>query len=247
MRGVAPLVLVAALGAPSAPALGEEAGPGRLLVVTTVVEKGYRHDSIPLIASLLDRLGRESRLFTTDRADTEAELQAKTTGEALKAYSGVVFANSDGDLPLADRAAFLTWVENGGAVVGIHSAAVTLRTWTAFVALLGGEFDYHREQARVSVRVLDPKHPATEGLPSLFDLYDEIYLYKSFDRNRVNVLLALDRHPNTGEPGFYPLAWVREQGKGRVFYSGPGHRDEVVRADWFAQHLLGGIRWALRR
>jgi type 1 glutamine amidotransferase len=63
----------------------------------------------------------------------------------------------------------------------------------------------------------------------------------------VNVLLSLDRHPNTGEAGFYPLAWTRQQGKGRVFYTGPGHREDVVQADWFARHLLGGIRWALAR
>ncbi len=248
MRRIAPLLLAVVLGMPAGgPASGDEAAPPRLLVVTTVVAKGYRHESIPLIVSLLDRLGRDSRLFTTDRADTEAELLAKTTPDSLKAYSGIVFANSDGDLPLADRDAFLAWLESGGAVVGIHGAAVTLRTWPAFVALLGGEFDYHREQAKVEVRVLDPMHPATEGLASPFDLFDEIYLYKSFDRSRVNVLLALDRHPNTGEPGFYPLAWTREQGKGRVFYTGPGHRDDVVQAAWFARHLHGGIRWALRR
>jgi hypothetical protein len=211
------------------------------------VTKGYRHESIPLIADLVEKLGRESRLFTVERADTDEDLRARTTAEGLKAYAGILLDNTSGDVPLGDSAAFLSWVEGGGALVGVHAAANTLQGWPEFVALLGGEFDYHKEQARVSVRVEDPGHPATEGLPSPIDLFDEIYLYKSFDRSRVRVLLALDRHPNTGEPGFFPLAWAREQGRGRVFYTGPGHRDEVVRADWFARHLLGGVRWALRR
>ncbi len=245
------LLLAAALSSlPALAAAGGEPvagsdGTARLLLVTAT--KGYRHDSIPAMAALVARLGRESGAFTTERADTEADLIAKTTPRALAGYEGVVFVNTSDDVPLADRPAFLAWVEGGGALVGIHGAAATLQGWPAWVALLGGEFDYHREQARVSVRVEDPAHPATAGLASPFDLFDEIYIFKSFDRGRVKVLLSTDRHPNTGEPGFFPLAWVREPGQGRVFYSAPGHRDDVVSAPWFARHLLGGIRWAIRR
>jgi len=236
------VALLAAAGVPWAVA-GPE--PARLLLVT--VTKGYRHESIPRLAERIERLGRESGLFGVDAAASDAELGAKTTADGLKAYDGVVFINTTGDLPLADREAFLAWIESGKALVGIHAAADTFHGWPAFITLLGAEFDYHREQAKVRVLVDDPRHPATEGLVAPIELFDEIYLYKNFDRSRVHMLLSLDRHPNTGEPGFYPIAWTREQGKGRVFYTGPGHRDEVVQADWFGRHLLGGIRWALRR
>jgi uncharacterized protein len=235
--------LLAGAGVPWAVAVGPE--PARLLLVT--VTKGYRHESIPRLAERIERLGRESGLFAVDTAANDAELGAKTTADGLKAYDGVVFINTTGDLPLADREAFLAWIESGKALVGIHAAADTFHGWPAFITLLGAEFDYHREQAKVRVLIDDPKHPATEGLVAPIELFDEIYLYKNFDRARVHMLLSLDRHPNTGEPGFYPVAWTREQGKGRVFYTSPGHRDEVVQADWFGRHLLGGIRWALQR
>jgi type 1 glutamine amidotransferase len=235
--------LLAGAGVPWAVAVGPE--PARLLLVT--VTKGYRHESIPRLAERIERLGRESGLFAVDTAANDAELEAKTTADGLKAYDGVVFINTTGDLPLADREAFLAWIESGKALVGIHAAADTFHGWPAFITLLGAEFDYHREQAKVRVLIDDPKHPATEGLVAPIELFDEIYLYKNFDRARVHMLLSLDRHPNTGEPGFYPVAWTREQGKGRVFYTSPGHRDEVVQADWFGRHLLGGIRWALQR
>lgn len=237
------VALLAAAGADGAAAAG--ARPARLLVVT--VTKGYHHESIPKLTKRIEGLGRESGLFTVDVAGTDAELAAKTTAEALKAYDGVVFNNTTGDLPLADREAFLAWIGSGKALVGIHAAADTFHAWPAFIALLGAEFDYHRDQAKVQVLVDDPKHPATEGLAAPIELFDEIYLYKNFDRARVHMLLSLDRHPNTGEPGFYPIAWTREAGEGRVFYTAPGHRDEVVAADWFGRHLLGGTRWALRR
>jgi len=64
-------------------------------------------------------------------------------------------------------------------------------------------------------------------------------------RMHTPMLLSLDRHPKTGEPGFFPWAWTREPGRGRVFHTGAGHREDIVESEWFARHLLGGIRWAL--
>ena len=237
--------VVTLVAGPGATARATETEPARLLLITNT--QGYRHESIPLLVALVERLGKESGLWAVERADTDEQLRALTTAASLKGFDGVALLNSSEEVPLADRAAFLGWVDAGAGVVGVHAAANTLQGWPEFVALLGGEFDYHRDQAKVKVRVDDPDHPATQGLTSPFELYDEIYLYKSFDRDRVHMLLSLDRHPNTGEPGFYPLAWTREQGRGRVFYTGPGHRDDVVQSEWFARHLLGGIRWALRR
>jgi len=240
---------LAALGTASvtaAPAAAADEEPARLLVVTNTQE--YRHESIPLLVALVERGGREGGGWVVERAETDEELRCLTTAAALARFDGVAFLNSSGDVPLADRAAFLAWVDAGGALVGAHGGgANTLQGWPEFVGVLGGEFDYHREQARVRVRVDDASHPATAELETGFELYDEIYLYKSFDRSRVHVLLSLGSHPNTGEPGFFPYAWTREQGKGRVFYTGAGHRDDVVRSDWYERHLLAGIRWALRR
>jgi type 1 glutamine amidotransferase len=245
ITAVAGLLLGAAAGSLTRTADAAETSPARLLLITNT--QGYRHESIPLLVALVDRLGHESGLWAVERADSDDEVQTLTTAANLKRFDGIAFLNSSEDVPLADRAALLAWVDAGGGVVGVHGAANTLQSWPEFVALLGGEFDYHRDQATVKVRVDDPDHPATAGLESGFELHDEIYLYKSFHRDRVHVLLSTDRHPNTGEPGFYPLAWTREQGRGRVFYTGPGHRDDVVQSAWFARHLLGGIRWTLRR
>jgi uncharacterized protein len=41
------------------------------------------------------------------------------------------------------------------------------------------------------------------------------------------------------------LAWVREYGKGRVFYTALGHRDEVWKDERFVKHLHGGLRYVL--
>lgn len=41
------------------------------------------------------------------------------------------------------------------------------------------------------------------------------------------------------------LAWVREYGKGRVFYTALGHRPEVWKDERFQKHMVGGLRYAM--
>lgn len=68
------------------------------------------------------------------------------------------------------------------------------------------------------------------------------------------------RHPNEPQKeGCHPVSWCRAAGKGRVFYTSLGHRQDLWSADpdlknrinpvetskQFQAHLLGGIRWAL--
>lgn len=77
-----------------------------------------------------------------------------------------------------------------------------------------------------------------------------------FSRERVHVLLSLDTErtnldgasPRAGvrKGGDYPQSWVRNWGKGRVFYTSLGHLAETFNNDSvFKAHLTGGIRWAL--
>ncbi len=44
----------------------------------------------------------------------------------------------------------------------------------------------------------------------------------------------------------YPATWARMHGKGRVFYTSMGHREDVWTNPIFQQIALGGIAWAMR-
>jgi len=235
-------VLLVAAGLLAPPSV-ESAAAKKLLVVT--VTKGFRHDSIPTAERVLQRLGDESKAFTLDYARTDDELTAKMSPKGLAAYDGVVFASTTGDLPLPDRQAFVDWVAAGHAFVGIHAATDTYHGWAPFIEMIGGEFKTHGPQVKVALLVQDAADPSTKGMASPLDVFDEIYQFKSFEKDRVKTLVALDKHPNEGTPGFYPLAWSRSHGKGRVFYTALGHREDVLEADWFRKHLLGGTLWAL--
>ncbi|MCX7824513.1 MAG: ThuA domain-containing protein, partial [Verrucomicrobiae bacterium] len=45
----------------------------------------------------------------------------------------------------------------------------------------------------------------------------------------------------------FPCTWARMHGKGSVFYTSMGHREDVWTSKIFRQVLLGGLSWALGR
>lgn len=239
------LVLTVALGIAST-ALAE---PKKLLVVT--VTKGFRHSSIPTAEKILAQLADRSEALTLDFVrDSEGdqddkELKEKTTLENLKKYDGVIFANTTGDLPLADPEGFLEWLRQGKAFIGMHSATDTFHGYPPFIDMIGGEFRTHGAQVEINAINQDPDHPACKHLTPVWTIYDEIYIFKNFHRNRVHGLLTLDRHPNEKTPGDYPVAWCKPFGEGRVFYTSLGHREDVWENPVYQQHIIGGIKWAL--
>ena len=219
------------------------AAPPKLLVVS--VTKGFRHDSIPTAERLVERLAQKSGAFTVDFARTDEELKAKLAPGARDAYAGVYFAQTSGDLPIPDPQGFLDWIAAGHALIGTHSASDTFPGFTPYLDVLGGHFLKHGPQhVTVDLRV-KASHPLAKSIPQPLSVLDEIYEFDRYDPARVQLLLYVDKHPQSGEPGEFPLAWTREHGKGRVFYTALGHRDDVLESAWFGEHFLAGIVWAL--
>lgn len=190
-----------------------------------------------------------------------AESLAKLSPENLKNFDAVIFANTTGDLPLPDKQGFIDWVKNGGAFVAMHSGSDTFHNFKPYVEMLGGEFETHGAQVSVDAINKDKTHPATKHLGDTFTVFDEIYIIKSYDPKTVHELLVLDKHPNSKQPGHHAVAWCKRFGKGKVFYTSLGHREDVWDPEWterggqrknpravaeaYDQHILGGIKWAL--
>src|SRR5690242_7201662 len=77
---------------------------------------------------------------------------------------------------------------------------------------------------------------------------EEWYTLKDFSKD-LHVLLVqetqgMDGAPYTRPP--YPATWARMHGKGRVFYTSMGHREDVWENPLFQDILFGGISWAVR-
>ncbi len=224
----------------------------RVLIVTHTA--GFRHtDSIEVGEKILAELAQQSGRFTVDHCRTADEVKKMLTPQYLheNRIDGVIFLNTTGDIGIPDLNAFLDWLKTGKAFIGIHAATDTYHNRPEYLDMIGGEFAYHGRQTKVRAKVEDRKHPATAHLDAEWEIFDEIYIFKQNNRNKVKVLLSLDHHPDdgtpeAGKPGDHLLAWCREYGKGCVFYTALGHRVDVWQNPDYQKHLLGGIEWALR-
>ncbi len=227
-----------------------EAAPKKVLVVTATA--GFRHSSIATAENVIATLGETSGAYTVvdvvrggpDGKDS-AEVAAKMTMAKLNEVDAVIFANTTGDLAIPDKDGFIKWVEAGHALIGMHSCSDTFHGYRPFIDLVGGEFLTHGAQVQVDAYNQDTTHPATRHLGPIYTVFDEIYEFKSFERAKVHGLLTLDKNPQTLAPGDFPVAWSKDVGRGKMFYTSLGHREDVWTSTLYQQHILGGIQWAL--
>ena len=210
---------------------------------------GYKHEVVPLSMELLPEIGKKNGFDVVATKDL-----AFLSPTGLAAYDAVVFYTT-GELPIGDaeRTNLLAWVKSGKGFVGIHSATDTFYDWPEYGEMIGGYFDNHPWHQAITVKVEDRAAPMTRHLPGpAWQLTDEIYQFRNWDRARCHVLLSLDtssvdlnKQGVKRTDGDFALAWTRTYGQGRVFYSALGHREELWRSAEYQQFLAGGIRWAL--
>lgn len=245
----ATLGLAVAVGAPAVRAEGSETHEKqawRVLVFTRTT--GFRHDSIPAGIAAVQALGTEAG-FSVDASEDPAVFSAS----GLAAYDAVVWLNTTGAvLDAAQKAAFATYVQDGGGYVGVHAAADTEYDWPFYGELLAGAwFASHPAIQSATLHVDAASHPATASLPASFDMTDEWYNFRENPRADAQVLLVLDENsyaPGGGAMGAdHPIAWARAIGRGRAFYTGLGHRSETFADPRMRSHLAGAIRWASGR
>lgn len=173
----------------------------------------------------------------------------------------VIFANTTGDLPLPDKEGFIKWIEEGHSFAAMHSGSDTFHKFPGYIDMLGGEFETHKAQVPADLVAADQKHPANAGLGDKWNLkQEEMYHIKSQDRTKVHMIWYMQHDPNeTSLQVFFPVSWCKMAGKGRVFYTSLGHREDLWSDDpampnrvnspeiskQYQAHILGGIKWAL--
>ena len=213
--------------------------------------KGFVHDNLAASAAALRELGAQNG-FTVDVSSDPSVFTVAT----LKQYRALIFANSNNEAFDNDeqRAAFQQYIGGGGGFVGIHSSTGSERQWTFFQQVQGAKFFRHSPMQKFTVKVVDPKHPATAHLNKTLVWTDECYFFTNLNP-AIHILLAADvtslkdaklqTAPGQKVNGVFPLAWCQESDGGRQFYTSLGHKIEHYSDPVFRQHILGGIRWVL--
>ena len=229
----------------------------KLLAIGEV--KGYQHDSVSHGLATIERLGQESGLFDT-YIRTDGELITKKKLEAgnaknLDYFDAVLFyTTGELDLDAQQKADLLSFVhDDGKGFIGAHSAIDTFYKWPEYGDMTGGYFDEHPwGQFDAPVIVEDPSFPAMKGFAPTFVIKDEIYQAKAFSRDKVRVLARLDpdkidlKNPRVHRTDKdFAVAWAKNYGKGRVFYSTFGHRNEVWDTPSVQTMYLEAIKWTM--
>lgn len=139
----------------------------------------------------------------------------------------------------------------GKGFVGIHAGNDTFRSRgdeiDPFIAMVGGEFLTHGAQQKAKMKVVSPNFPGVEELGEGFELHEEWYAHRNFAKD-LHVILVQETAGMKGDcyqrPSF-PATWARMHGKGRVFYTSLGHREDVWTNPIFENLMLGGFSWVL--
>jgi type 1 glutamine amidotransferase len=249
-------------------ARAEPKSPRTVLAYTRAA--GFVHSSIPHGANAVERLGRQTGAFRVVISD-DREMFAP---ERLKEFDAVVLCNTTGNWleprkeelegkspgeqqKLRERTEVLKkslveFVSGGKGLAGFHSASDSNYNWPEFGDMIGGYFDGHPWHEKVAVKVEESSHPLLAVFQGQgFDVIDEIYQFKApYSRDKLRVLLSLDAArfdlgKGKRQDQDYAVAWIRQYGKGRVFYSSLGHREEIYWNPKLLQFYLDGIQYAL--
>jgi type 1 glutamine amidotransferase len=208
---------------------------------------GFVHDSIPTSCAVMQALAARSGQFEVLCSEDLSLIAA----DSLQNFDILYFFTS-GELQLSDqqKADLLAFVRDGKGFGGVHCATDTLYTWPEYGDLIGAYFNGHPWAQEVSINIEDPDDPAVRALAPSFRIVDEIYQFRNFSRDRVHVLMSLDttsvdlNAPEVArEDGDFPLAWRRNYGQGRVFYTALGHFSETWLDERFQTMLLNALIW----
>ncbi len=250
----APLVAFAALTA--LPALAGSA-PLRVLYLDQSV--GWRHAPVarptgglaPSETAMI-AIGQESGAFAAEVTQNAREI----TPERLANVDVLVFYTT-GALPISPEAwAAVQQRVTAGKLgfVGLHSATDTAwpydgpgETYTRFI---NGKFAGHpwTEGTPIRIETLDPDAALVGMWPLGFDYAEEIYQHSDFDPTKVRVLQTLDfSEMALRRPYAVPVAWARDIGQGRLFFTNLGHTPSTWNDPRFRLQVVEAINWTGRR
>jgi len=236
--------------------------PRKLLVFDLNVGYGG-HRSIPTANLAFMLMGAKTGAFETVISRDPSVFNP----ESLRQFDAVFLNNTVGNL-FEDpglRQSLIEFVYGGGGLLGVHGTSVAFtrwpgahETWPEFGIMLGARGANHRDSdEHVFIKLDDPDHPVNKPFGGKdFDYRDEFFrVHGPYSRDRVRVLLSIDTEKTKfeGQPrgncfredNDYALAWVRQYGRGRVFYCTIAHNPYVFWDRKMLQFYLAATQFAL--
>jgi uncharacterized protein len=220
-----------------------------LAFYSTQVESDHVEFAFEAISFFKDLTSGDGFVF-----DTTSNMNDLVTRD-LGNYSVVMMLN---DFPhdQAQRDAFRKYMENGGGWFGFHVAAYNdpSTDWPWLLDFLGGGVFYRNNWPPVpaKLKVDDPGHPVTRGLPATFiSPINEWYQWKPSPRERKNirvlVTLTPDNYPlglkDIVPDGDFPVVWTNTSF--RMIYMNMGHGAGIFGDATQNKLIIDGFRWVV--
>jgi len=160
----------------------------------------------------------------------------------------------------AVREGLLRFVREGGGLGGHHAVTFANNNWPEFADMMGGWAGAHHLETQM-IKVEDVGSPLTKSFGTeSFPHLDEFYIfppYSPYSRAKQRVLLSIDvEHSDratanrlcaqcTRPDQDYGLAWIKEYGKGRTYFTPLGHSVGFYTDKRWTEHLLAAIQYLL--
>ena len=165
---------------------------------------------------------------------------------AIHAYDVIVLNFMNWEVPAPGEQArrnLREFVAGGKGLVLVHFSCGAWQDWPQFVELVGRVWDPklrgHDPHGKFTVVPVNDKHPITLGMKP-FETTDE--LYTCLAGNTPIEILASAR--STVDQKDYPMAFVLQYGKGRVFHSPLGHDVQALDNEAVGTLFRRGAIWA---
>ncbi len=239
-------------------AVAKPAQPRKMLVFWRC--ETFFHTVIPVANEALKIMGEKTGAFQVTAVTDD---YAVFTADTLKQFD-VICLNNTTSLKFDPKetpercAALMDFIKSGKGIVGIHAAADNFYQFPEAQEMMGNKFTAHPWGAgsTVAIKIDEPDHPLTAPFKGQgFKVKDEIYRTAPplYSRDKQFVLMSLDMSdPATRDmKGVIEsdkdtgITWIKDWGKGRLFYCSLGHNDEIFMNTPILEHYLRGIQFAM--
>jgi putative membrane-bound dehydrogenase-like protein len=189
------------------------------------------HNSAAFMPLLASELSKEGINFTYT-----ADLSSLNPAELAKYDGLVIYANHEQISPDQEKA-LLGFVEAGGGLIPVHCASFCFQNSEKYIELVGAQFKSH-ETGTFQARITNREHPIAKNLQE-FSTWDETYIHQKHSHDRTILMERVEGEHKE------PWTWIKEHGKGRVFYTAYGHDERTWANPGFHELMKEGILWAV--
>ncbi|MFX0139577.1 MAG: ThuA domain-containing protein [Candidatus Hodarchaeota archaeon] len=164
------------------------------------------------------------------------------SGKDFFSYDTTIFFSQMGELTEAQEKNILDFVRIKG-FIGLHGASASFKEHPKYFEMLGGRFISHKGIQTFDIKILDRNHQIIKGLDD-FSFKDEPYRHDFSMGNDIHVLAEADYH-DPDDPKPEPIMWIKNYGKGRVFFCSLGHGVLSLKKEIFRTIIQRAVEWVL--